>query len=43
MIQEFADWLVYDLFGLDAGTPVGVAVNFFFLRYNQDFNSIVFH
>lgn len=30
MIQEFADWLVYGLFGLGAGTPIGVAVNFFF-------------
>ena len=30
MIQDFADWLVYGLFGLSADTPVGVAVNFFF-------------
>lgn len=30
MIQEFADWLVYGLFGLSADTPIGVAVNFFF-------------
>lgn len=30
MIQRFADWLVYGLFGLGAGTPTGVAVNFFF-------------
>ena len=30
MIQDFADWLVYGLFGLSADTPLGVAVNFFF-------------
>lgn len=30
MIQTFADWLVYGLFGLDAATGVGGAVNFFF-------------
>ncbi len=30
MIQEFADWLVYDIFGLDASTALGEAVNFFF-------------
>ncbi len=30
MIQQFADWLVYDIFGLDAATPLGTAVNFFF-------------
>lgn len=30
MIQKFADWLVYGLFGLDAGSALGVAVNFFF-------------
>lgn len=30
MIQQFADWLVYDLLGLDAATHLGVAVNFFF-------------
>lgn len=30
MIQHFADWLVYDLFGLRAGTSLGMAVNFFF-------------
>lgn len=30
MIQIFADWLVYDLFGLDGQTPLGSAVNFFF-------------
>lgn len=30
MIQDFADWLVYGLFGLDATTHLGVAVNFFF-------------
>ncbi|MDD7304588.1 MAG: permease, partial [Prevotellaceae bacterium] len=30
MIQEFADWLVYGLFGLSADTPIGIAVNFFF-------------
>lgn len=31
MIQDFADWLVYGLFGLSDDTPLGVAVNFFFL------------
>ena len=30
MIQRFADWLVYEVFSLDASTPLGVAVNFFF-------------
>ncbi len=30
MIQQFADWLVYDIFGLQAGTHLGEAVNFFF-------------
>lgn len=30
MIQQFADWLVYGIFGLDAATSLGVAVNFFF-------------
>ena len=29
MIQQFADWLVYGIFGIDAATPLGVAVNFF--------------
>ena len=29
MIQRFADWLVYGILGLDAGTSLGVAVNFF--------------
>ena len=30
MIQQFADWLVYGIFGLDAATSLGTAVNFFF-------------
>lgn len=30
MIQEFANWLVYEVFGLDAATHLGTAVNFFF-------------
>ncbi len=30
MIQSFADWLVYDIFGLGATTHLGAAVNFFF-------------
>lgn len=30
MIQRLADWLVYDIFGLDASTALGAAVNFFF-------------
>lgn len=30
MIQRFADWLVYGIFGLDSATPLGTAVNFFF-------------
>lgn len=30
MIQQFADWLVYGVFGLDAATSLGTAVNFFF-------------
>lgn len=30
MIQSFADWLVYGVFGLDSATKLGQAVNFFF-------------
>lgn len=30
MIQTFADWLVYGVFGLSADTPLGISVNFFF-------------
>ncbi len=30
MIQQFADWLVYDLLGIEASTHLGAAVNFFF-------------
>ena len=30
MIQYFADWLVYEVFGLRAGTTWGTALNFFF-------------
>ena len=29
MIQQFADWLVHGIFGIDAATPLGIAVNFF--------------
>ncbi len=29
MIQQFADWLIYDLIGLDASSRLGEAVNFF--------------
>lgn len=29
MIQDFADWLVYGLLGLDAATRLGAAINFF--------------
>ncbi|MCQ2191467.1 MAG: permease [Paludibacteraceae bacterium] len=29
MIQQFADWLVYTVFGLDTNTHLGVALNFF--------------
>ncbi len=29
MIQTFADWLIYDLIGLDASSRLGEAVNFF--------------
>ena len=29
MIQGVADWLVYGIFGIDAATPLGIAVNFF--------------
>lgn len=31
MIQSFVDWLVYDVFGLNAGTALGSSVNFFFM------------
>ncbi len=30
MIQKFADWLVFGIFGLSEGTHIGDAVNFFF-------------
>ena len=30
MIQAFADWLVYDLFGLSPESHWGSAINFFF-------------
>ena len=30
MIQRFADWLVYNIFSLEASTSLGKAVNFFF-------------
>lgn len=30
MIQDFADWLVYGLFGISADTHWGAAINFFF-------------
>ena len=30
MIQSFADWLVYGIFGLDSAAKIGQAVNFFF-------------
>lgn len=30
MIQTFADWLVYTIFGLDAASHLGMAINFFF-------------
>lgn len=29
MIQQFADWLIYGLFGLDAASRLGAALNFF--------------
>ena len=29
MIQTFADWLIYDLIGIDATTHLGEALNFF--------------
>ena len=29
MMQQFADWLIYDLFGIDATTRLGEALNFF--------------
>lgn len=30
MVQTFADWLVYGIFGLDASTRIGAAIHFFF-------------
>ncbi len=30
MIQRFADWLVYDIFSIEATSHLGAAVNFFF-------------
>lgn len=29
MIQQFADWLIYGVFGIDATTHLGMALNFF--------------
>ena len=29
MIQQFADWLIYGLFGVDAASRLGAALNFF--------------
>ena len=29
MIQQFADWLVYNIFGIEAASHLGAAVNFF--------------
>ena len=29
MIQQFADWLVYGLLGLDASSSLGIAIDFF--------------
>ncbi len=29
MIQQFADWLIYGVFGIDASTHLGMALNFF--------------
>ena len=29
MIQQFADWLIYDICGIDAATHLGEALNFF--------------
>ena len=29
MIQQFADWLIYDICGIDATTHLGEALNFF--------------
>lgn len=29
MIQQFADWLIYSVFGLDSATKIGGSVNFF--------------
>ena len=40
MIQRFADWLVYDIFGLDASTALGKAINFFFYDTIKIFDSI---
>jgi hypothetical protein len=31
MIQKFADWLVYNIFGMDAASHLGSAVNFSFM------------
>ena len=30
MLQMFADWLVYEIMGLTAGSDLGIAINFFF-------------
>ena len=43
MMQRFADWLVYDIFGIDAATPLGIAVIFFHLRYDKDCNSALLY
>ena len=43
MIQRFADWLVYDIFGLDASTALGKANKLLLLRYDKDFDIIIFY
>ena len=40
MIQRFADWLVYDIFGLDASTG---SYKLLLLRYDKDSDIIIFY
>ena len=43
MIQRFADWLVYDIFGLDASTAFRRSYKLLLLRYDKDLDIIIFH
>ena len=43
MIQKFADWLVYDIFGLDVFNSFRRSRQLLLLRYDKDFDIIIFY